>query len=520
MSTYNWCGGFDGNAWSDARNWGGIGPTQNGADLVFGSTSNKTTKNDLSLTFNSINFETSGFSITNQSNTVNVSSKIIVGSAATSTTIAANVNLNTTGTVTIYVSVPNLNQGLTISGVISGQGNLEKSYGGSLTLTGANTYTGNTSVGDSSMGGGLLELDGGNDRLQNGTVPKTDLTVWANGTFMTLGAYSQEFSHVYIYGGEIDADIESQNGFVAQSGELNQANLTNAAGYTAVGLQKNTDGSVAGGTLVVESSTLSYNGPTTVNAGTVEFDDSASLTSGASTLSLVDSSKLTISCDVEVDSLTTTNANAIALSSNGTLTINNSTSDTIYSAITGLGSLVKNGAGTLELWHSNSFAEITINDGLTVIDNAAALGGGQLIANGGTLNLNSYSITQTYFSGTNGIITDNSSGSGTTTLTVNNGTNTPCAFSGTIENGANKTLAVTKTGTGTLTFTNAEPYTGITSINQGTLRLGDGTTNGMISSDIQNSATLVFQDNGSGLTYNNVISGSVLSRRTAPASLH
>ena len=62
-----------------------------------------------------------------------------------------------------------------------------------------------------------------------------------------------------------------------QSGELNQANLTNAAGYTAVGLQKNTDGSVAGGTLVVESSTLSYNGPTTVNAGTVEFDDSASL---------------------------------------------------------------------------------------------------------------------------------------------------------------------------------------------------------------------------------------------------
>ena len=97
-----------------------------------------------------------------------------------------------------------------------------------------------------------------------------------------------------------------------------------------------------------------------------------------------------------------------------------------YSAITGLGSLVKNGAGTLELWHSNSFAEITINDGLTVIDNAAALGGGQLIANGGTLNLNSYSITQTYFSGTNGIITDNSSGSGTTTLTVNNGTNTPC----------------------------------------------------------------------------------------------
>ena len=61
------------------KNWGGIGPTQNGADLVFGSTSNKTTKNDLSLTFNSINFETSGFSITNQSNTVNVSSKIIVG---------------------------------------------------------------------------------------------------------------------------------------------------------------------------------------------------------------------------------------------------------------------------------------------------------------------------------------------------------------------------------------------------------------------------------------------------------
>ena len=68
---------------------------------------------------------------------------------------------------------------------------------------------------------------------------------------------------------------------------------------------------------------------------------------------------------------------------------------------------------------------------------------------------------------------------------------------------------LTKDGAGTVTLKTINSYTGSTTINDGTLQLGDGTTDGDIaaSSSIINNGVLVFDRVGS-FTYGNVISGS------------
>jgi len=51
-----------------------------------------------------------------------------------------------------------------------------------------------------------------------------------------------------------------------------------------------------------------------------------------------------------------------------------------------------------------------------------------------------------------------------------------------------------KNGEGTLILANEEDYTGNTTISQGTLQLGDGTTNGSLSGDIIDNAKLKFAE--------------------------
>ncbi|WON77075.1 autotransporter outer membrane beta-barrel domain-containing protein [Serratia sp. UGAL515B_01] len=68
------------------------------------------------------------------------------------------------------------------------------------------------------------------------------------------------------------------------------------------------------------------------------------------------------------------------------------------------------------------------------------------------------------------------------------------------------TLSLLKTGANTLTLTGNNTYSGSTTVNAGTLQIGNGTT-GSITTDITNNAALVFNNN-SDYTYNNVLSGT------------
>jgi autotransporter-associated beta strand protein len=72
-----------------------------------------------------------------------------------------------------------------------------------------------------------------------------------------------------------------------------------------------------------------------------------------------------------------------------------------------------------------------------------------------------------------------------------------------------QTGVIIKSGIGQVTINTNNSYSGSTTINDGTLRLGDGTTDGDISasSAIINNGTLVFNRSAGSFTYGNVISG-------------
>ncbi len=158
---------------------------------------------------------------------------------------------------------------------------------------------------------------------------------------------------------------------------------------------------------------------------------------------------------------------------NDTLIFNRSDSLTYTGAVSGSGQLIKDGAGTLILTGANSYT------GATTIT-------------AGTLQIGSGGSTGTVGSGAiadNGILAFNRSGS----FTVD----APISGSG----------AVQQNGSGTTILTQDETYTGTTTINAGTLQLGNGGTTGSIQSDITDNGTLAFNRSDT-VTYSNVASGT------------
>ena len=118
------------------------------------------------------------------------------------------------------------------------------------------------------------------------------------------------------------------------------------------------------------------------------------------------------------------------------------------------------------------------------------------------LDLNGFSNTVGSLAG-NGIVTNN--GGASATLAVGND-NTNTAFSGSLQDGTS-TLGLTKVGTGTLTLTGENTYTGETTIDDGTLQLGNGGTTGSITGNVANNGILAF-NRSDFITFDGLISGT------------
>jgi autotransporter-associated beta strand protein len=174
-------------------------------------------------------------------------------------------------------------------------------------------------------------------------------------------------------------------------------------------------------------------------------------------------------------------------------------------AITGTGGLIVN-SGTVSLDVASSYSGGTtlsggtLNIGVAISGSTSAIGStsGALTVNGGTLNMASRNVTVGNLTGSGGII---SGSSGTRTLTIGQGNGTGGNFLGQINTGSGGTTALSKVGTGAITLSGTNNYTGATIVSGGKLSIGStGTitnTSGVTIGTASTAATTEFNYNSS-----------------------
>ncbi|MDT4967194.1 MAG: hypothetical protein QOJ64_1931, partial [Acidobacteriota bacterium] len=173
-----------------------------------------------------------------------------------------------------------------------------------------------------------------------------------------------------------------------------------------------------------------------------------------------------------------------------TITNNQSSGSLTFSGVISGGSgggLAFSGNGTNILSNANNFTGgVTINAGILRAGSTTALGPAANAtltfgaSSTGKFQLNGFDTTvidlNTNATVGTPIIESGSATAGTDTFTVN--TANTDTFGGVLQNGGTRLLALTKSGNGTLTLSNANTYTGPTTISAGTLKVNGSTAAG------------------------------------------
>ncbi|HDH3768300.1 fibronectin-binding autotransporter adhesin ShdA [Salmonella enterica] len=397
-----------------------------------------------------------------------------------------------TGDVTIAESATlALSQG-TLDNNVTGGGQIVKSGSDELIVTGANDYSGGTTITGGtltadhadSLGSGDIDNSGvlqvGEGELKNTLFGSGSLVKTGTGE-LTLSSDNTYSGGTTISGGTLTADHadslgsgDIDNSGVLQVGEGELKNTLSGSGSlvkTGTGeLTLSGDNDYSGGT-TIDDGTLTADHADSLGSG--DIDNSGVLQvgegelentlSGAGSLVKTGMGELTLSGDNSYSGGTTiTDGTLIAdhADSLGTGTIANSGvlkvgEGELENTLSGTGSLVKTGTGELTLSGDNSYSGgTTISDGTLIADHADSLGTGA-IANSGVLKVGEGELENTL------------SGSG----------------------------SLVKTGTGELTLSgDNNTYSGDTTIADGTLIAAN--VNALGSGNIDNSGTLMLDANG------------------------
>jgi len=502
----------------------------------------------------------------NGAHTVNVDSRFLDdllftnnSNAATGLTLAGDINLRNNNNLTTF----NGSGRTVVSGVISrnaGAGNILKTGTGTLVLSGANTYTGTTTlrhgtlelagnapsgaagnlgnatsaviVNDASTTAGMntallmTDADGGS------TVGRA-ITVGSQGATTTLGGTNTSGTNTFSGAISLDKDVQltaTVGGTVAFSGVLSGVGGLEKVGGGLVSLSggsanTNTGNiTVSAGTLSVDKTNAGGNGglgdtaAVTVAAGaTLRFNGSANQTGEA------------IGSLAGAGTVNNLQGTALTLTTGG-----NNASTTFSGLITDTGgnlALVKAGTGTFTLTGANTYdGDTTVNAGTLIAAHSTALGnttGNTAVAAGATLGLTGnitvaagedLSLTGSASPSTAALsnLAGNNTWAGLVTLTggagddvmVSAAAGTQLSVTGAIgETGGAKDLF--KTGAGTLVLSGNNTYTGTTNVTNGTLVAASNTALGTSATGttVQIGATLGFQNNvtiaaGESLTLN------------------
>ncbi len=435
----------------------------------------------------------------------------------------------------------------TFAGITSGSGGISKVGAGTLTLSGANTYSGITtlaggvlnvaSLSDYGVNGSLgnraadtggenmgLRFQGGALQYTGSTAQSTNRairisTVGGGGTINASGstpAATVSFTatsspNLWENGGTRTLTLTGSN----IGDNIFAMAITDLVGVTTINLTKEGAGKW------VLSGNNSYQGGTTINAGTLALSGGAAVVdTGAVTIANAAGARLLLNASERVGSLAGggVTGGEVQLGAN-TLTVGDATSMTFAGTISGSGGISKVGAGTLTLTAANTYTGVTTLAGgvlnvASFSDYGVAGGLGNrasdsgpgnvgLLFRGGTLQYTGSTAQSTNRAirinangggGNAGGATIDASGSnpaatlsftatsspdffefpGTRTLTLT-GSNSGANTFGMAIGEAGGATSLTKDGPGKWVLSGANTYTGSTSIAGGTLLLGSNT---------------------------------------------
>jgi autotransporter-associated beta strand protein len=400
----------------------------------------------------------------------------------------------------------------TVASALTGSSGLIKTDLGTLVLSGQNSYTGATTINAGTLAGGAA----------NTFSITSPVTVNAGGT-LDLGGYVQAINAVTLNGGAITSSATCNGCYVVPYGELNNTAITSTGGSIAAGLVGSTSLTIQSGvttlsrsavSLAVGSDDTSYTGATTISGGTLKggsvyaFSPATDVTvasgaifdlggysqiigslSGAGTVTSTGNGS---SYAVTLDLYDTNSPNFSGTTFSGQIADGDSPVALTLGPYSQPFTLTLTGA-------NNTFSGgVTWGQGQTIsIDNANAIGVGTLhMYPGSTLQLTSG------FTLANNIVFEQYGDP-----TIDTGANA-VTLTGVISDDQGPG-SLDKVGSGTLTLTNVETYTGGTEIHAGTLEIGTSANPGA-----QLAAGLVTVDSGATLGGYGTIGGSVTNNGT------